>query len=161
MTWFKKQAGFGMIEVLVSFAILGAGIFTIMEGLDYLEKKKTLTDKNVTLENMLGSIVDSVRANIVMEKVDFQAGDPAFAQNWLSHSTHQAIKDSLTMCWVNDGLISITNYPNCPGRLGYVVSPMRIDNLQLRGLYYVTVRMTHDVLFPNTFRQYQFIVRGP
>ena len=73
MNWLKKQAGFGMVEVMVSFALLGAGIFTIMEGLDYLERQKTVTDKNVSMENMLSSIVDSVRSNIIMEKVDFQS----------------------------------------------------------------------------------------
>lgn len=156
MKWIKNQVGFGMVEVLISFAILGAGVFTIMEGLDYIETKKTTTDKNVSLENMLSSIVDSVRANIIMEKVDFQA-----TQNWLSNTTHQTVKDSLKMCWVKDGLIPIANYPNCPGRLGYVVTPLRVDTLELRGLYSVTVRMTHDELFPSTFRQYQFIVRGP
>jgi hypothetical protein len=156
MNWLKKQAGFGMVEVMVSFALLGAGIFTIMEGLDYLEREKTITDKNVSMENMLSSIVDSVRSNIIMEKVDFQA-----TSNWLNNSTAQAVKDSLKMCWVKDGLIPIANYPNCPGRLGYVVSPMTIGILEVRGLYFITVRMTHDELYPNNFKQYQFIVRGP
>jgi hypothetical protein len=161
MNWLKKQAGFSIVEVLVAFALLGAAIFTIMEGLDYIERKKTITDKNVSMENMLSSIVDSARSNIIMEKIDFQAGDSNYTQNWLNNSTFQSVKDSLKMCWVKDGLIPLADYPNCPGRFGYAVSPLKIDTLVLRGLYYITVRMTHDELFPNSFRQYQFIVRGP
>jgi hypothetical protein len=156
MKWWKNQKGFGVVEVLVSFALLGGGVYTIMQGLDYIEKKKTVTDKNVSLENMLASIMESVRSNIIMEKVDFQA-----YETWLSNTNYTSIKDSLKMCWVKDGLISIDKYPDCPGRLGYVIAPMKTGNLEFRGLYFVTVRMTHDELFPNTWKQYQFIVRGP
>lgn len=156
MNILKNQRGFGMIEVLISFAILGAGMYTIMEGLDYIENKKNASNKDVALESMLSSVVESIRSNIIMEKVDFQA-----SQTWLNNSTHQAIKDSLKMCWNADGLIPIENYPNCPGRMGYVVSPMKTGNLEFRGLYQVTIRLTHDEQFPGRSREYQFIVRGP
>lgn len=156
MKWLKAQAGFGLVEVLVAFGILGGGLYTIMEGLDFLEKKKVSTDKNVAVENMLSSIVETVRANIILEKVDFQGNT-----TWMNNTTHQAIKDSLKMCIVKDGLIPISYYPNCPGRIGYVVTPMKTGNLEFRGLYQVTIRMTHDELFPGKSRQYQFIVRGP
>lgn len=156
MKLFKSQTGFGMIETLVGFAILGAASYAIMMGLDYLEQSKTKTDKNISLENMLSSAVESARANIIMEKVDFQAHD-----SFLALTSFQHVKDSLKMCWVKDGLIPISNYPNCPGRFGYVVAPFKVGNLEYRGMYQVTIRMTHDELFPNRFKEYAFLVRGP
>lgn len=156
MKFLTSQKGFGIIEALVGFAILGAATYAIMNGLDYLEKTKTKTDKSVGLENMLSSAVESARSNITMEKVDFQA-QTAF----LANTSYQAVKDSLKMCWVKDGLIPVENYPNCPGKFGYVVTPFKVGNLEYRGIYQVTIRVTHDELFPNRFKEYFFIVRGP
>ena len=156
MSLMKTQKGFGIIETLVGFAILGAATFAIMNGLDYIEKNKSKTDKNISLENMLSSVVESARSNIIMEKVDFQANS-----TFLSLTNFNDVRDSLKMCWVKDGLIPLADYPDCPGRFGYVVSPFQVGNLQMRGLYQVTIRTTHSQLFPERFKQYTFIVRGP
>jgi type II secretory pathway pseudopilin PulG len=156
MRFFYDQKGFTFIETLVGFAILGAATYAIMTGLDQIEQNKNKTDKNVSLENLISSVVEASRSNIIMEKVDFQANE-----TFLLNTTYQAVKDSLKMCWVNDGLIPIDQGMNCQARLGYVVTPLKTGNLEQRGLYQVTIRITHDELFPNQFRQYQFIVRGP
>lgn len=156
MRWLKSQQGFGLIEVLVSMALLGVGIYTIMEGLDYIERQKSHSNKEVAFEALLSSIVESVRSNIIMEKVDFQA-----SQNWLNNSTTDAVKNSLKLCWMNEGISPIETMPTCPGRIGYVVTPSKIGNLELRGLYQVTIRVTHDVQFPGTFKEFNFLVRGP
>lgn len=151
-----SQRGFGLLEVLVATALLGGGIYTIMAGLDYIEKNKTVTEKNVTLENTISSIVESVRANIVMEKIDFQA-----STTWLNNTTFEDIKNSLKICWDRNGMTPLEPGGDCPGRIGYVVTPMKTGNLEIRGLYHVTVRVVHSELFPGRSREYQFIVRGP
>lgn len=151
-----KEKGFGMVEVLMSFAILGAGIYTIMAGLDFLESKKDTTDKNVSMELMISSVVESVRSNIIMEKVDFNA-----TASWLANTTYNDVTDSLKMCWNERGIFPVTSVPDCPGRIGYVVTPFKTGNLEIRGLYLVTIRLVNTKLFPNEFKQYEFIVRGP
>ena len=151
-----KEKGFGMVEVLMSFAILGAGIYTIMAGLDFLESKKANTDKNVSMELLVSSVVESIRSNIIMEKVDFDA-----SASWLANTTYNDVTDSLKMCWNERGIFPATSQPDCPGRIGYVVAPFKTGNLEIRGLYLVTIRLVNTKLFPNEFKQYEFIVRGP
>lgn len=156
MRLLKSQQGFGLIEVLVSMALLGVGIYTIMEGLDYIDRQKSHSNKEVAFEAMLSSVVESVRSNIILEKVDFQA-----SEKWLNNTTPEAVKNSLKLCWMNEGIAPLETMPDCQGRLGYVVTPSKTGNLELRGLYQVTIRVTHDLQFPGTFKEFNFIVRGP
>lgn len=152
----KNQLGFGFVEILVSFGLLGVATFAVINGIDYITSSKGAVDKSVSLGNMIMGIVESVRSNIIFEKIDFQG-----EQKFLNNTTFQAVKDSLKMRWTRDGIIPESACPNCVGRIGYVVIPYKVGNLELRGLYKVTIRLTHDELFPNTFQNYEFIVRGP
>ena len=150
-----SEKGFGILEVIIGLALLGTGAYLVLTGLDFIGEKKNVADKNASVENMLAGLIESVRSNISMEKVDFNATE------WLALSTPEGVKNSLKMCWVKDGLLPIDIYPDCPGRLGYVVTPMKTGSLELRGLYKVTIRLTHDELFPREFKQYDFIVKDP
>ncbi len=150
------QKGFGLLETMIGFAIMGVGTFLILRGLDMFDDSKVRTDKSINLENTLSNILESVKANIILEKVDFQAEEAFFI-----HTTYQDVKNNLKLCWVKDGVITLEDYPNCPGRIGYVVTPLKVGTLSLRGLYKVVIRLTHDELYPGSFKQYEFIVKGP
>lgn len=154
-TLLKSQRGVGMVEVLMGFALAGIGAYIILNALDYLSDKKTVVDKNATLENIVTGLMESIRSNITMEKIDFQP------EGFLDHTTYEAVHENLQLCWVNDGIIPIKEYPGCPGRVGYVVTPLPIGGLISRGLFKVTVRVTHTELFPGQFKQYEFIVKDP
>lgn len=154
-TLIRSQKGLGMVEVLMGFALAGVGAFIILNAVDFLGEKKAIVDKSATMENLMTGLMESVRSNIAMEKVDFQSED------FLNHTTYEAVENSLKLCWVNDGIIPVEEYPGCPGKLGYVVAPMKAGNMEFRGLYKVTVRLTHKELFPGQFKQYDFIVKDP
>lgn len=152
----KNYSGFGLVELMISVGLIGVASYTILTGIDSISTSKEAVDKSVSMGNMITGILESVRSNIALEKIDFQA-----QQNFIDNTTYQAVKDSLKMRWVKDGIVPESACPNCQGRVGYVVTPYKVGNLELRGLYKVTIRLTHDELFPNTFQNYEFIVRGP
>jgi hypothetical protein len=157
----NNNRGFGLMEIMVSAGLVGVGLYVVMSGVDFLSDNKTAVDKNIEMEQMISGIVENVRSNIVMEKVDF-AVDPTTKENvFLLNSTPQAVRDSLKLRWTKEGITSAENCQDCPGRIGYVVTPYKSGSLTLRGLYKVTVRMTHDKMFPNEFKQFEFIVKGP
>lgn len=147
------QKGIGIIEVMVAVGISGVGLLIIMNGIDFLSSKKTVVDKNATLEFMVSGIIESIRSNISMEKLDFKPHE------FLERTNFDEVEASLNLCWVKDGMIPRDAYPNCPGKMGYVVTPFRVGSLELRGLYKVTLRLTHAELFPNEYRQYEFVVK--
>lgn len=150
------EKGFGFLEVMIAISILGVGSFFVLEGYDMLTNSKVKIDKKLSNEITLSNIIESVRSNIIFEKVDFKA-----ETTFLGNSGFEEVQTSLKLCLVNNGLIPLDNYPTCPGRLGYVVAPLKVGTLTLRGLYKVTIRLTHTQLFPGTFKQYEFIVKGP
>lgn len=152
---FNNQKGMGLLEVLVGISIASVGGFIILNGIDYLGNKKAVVDKNANLENMISGIIGSIRSNIMMEKIDFEP------EEFLQHTTYDAVEKSLNLCWVNDGMLPLENYPTCPGKIGYVVTPFKVGTMEFRGLYKVTLRMTHRELLPNQFREYVFIVKDP
>lgn len=151
-----KEQGFGLLEAMIAFAIIGVGTLLVMQGLDFFGGHKKKTDEGVNFENTLVGILESIKSNITFEKVDFEADE-----SFLKHSTYEEVKPRLKLCWVKDGIIPLEEYPNCPGRMGYVVTPLKVGTMTLRGLYKVTLRVTHDQMFPGGFRQYEFIVKGP
>jgi hypothetical protein len=153
--------GLGVLEVVLSAGLVGVGLYVVMSGVDFLTDNKTVVDKNIEMEQMISGIVENVRSNINMEKVDF-AVDPSTKENlFLMNSTYQAVKDSLKLRWTRDGIIPADLCQDCAGRIGYVVTPYRSGSITFRGLYKVTIRMTHDQMFPNEFKQFDFIVKGP
>ncbi|MCM2348888.1 MAG: hypothetical protein NDI69_02635 [Bacteriovoracaceae bacterium] len=154
-TLFKSEKGVGMVEVLMGFALAGVGAFIILNAVDYLGEKKSIVDKNASMENLITGLMESIRSNIVMEKIDFEADE------FLNHTTFEAVEESLKLCWVNDGILLKADYPDCPGKIGYVITPMKAGNMEFRGLFKVTIRLTHQELFPGQFKQYEFIVKDP
>jgi hypothetical protein len=154
-TLLQNRKGFGLIEAIVGFALIGIGTFVVLNAVGFLGDRKTVADKSAALESMVTGLVEAIRSNIAMEKVDFKAED------FLSNTNFEAVRESLKLCWVNDGIIPLSEYPGCPGRMGYVITTLKTGPLELRGLYKVTIRVTHEELFPNQFKQYEFIVKDP
>lgn len=151
-TW-DTQRGIGIIEIMLGISIAGVGLLIVMNGIDFLSSKKKVVDKNATLEFMISGIVEAIRSNISMEKLDFKA------EEFLEKTTFKEVESTLNLCWVKDGLIPRDAYPNCPGKFGYVITSFKIGSLEFRGLYKVTLRLTHEELFPGEYRQYEFIVK--
>ena len=151
----KPAKGFGLIEILMAVSLLGVGAYITLNAVDFINNRRTKVDKSTAMISMISSMLESIRSNITMEKIDFNADE------FLALSTPEGVKESLRMCWVKDGIIPLEVYPTCPGRIGYVVSPMKTGPMEIRGLYKVTIRLTHDKMFPDTFKQYEFIVRSP
>jgi hypothetical protein len=150
-----NERGVGLLEVMVGFGLLGVGAVIIFNGVDFISEKKEVIDKGAVQEALITSILESVRANVAREKVDFAPND------FLDRNTYARVLPSLRLCWVNDGFVPVEAYPSCPGRVGYVVTPLKIGTMEFRGLHKVTLRITHQQLFPKTYRQYEFIVKDP
>ncbi|MFP5457248.1 MAG: hypothetical protein ACLGG7_00815 [Bacteriovoracia bacterium] len=155
-TFLRNSLGFGLMESMLSIGLLGVGAYFMVNGYDLISGSKDSVDQSILEENTLANLTESIRVGITSEKIDFRA-----EEEFLSKTTVEGVRESLVSCWTRTGITSIKNIPSCPGRIGYVVTPLKTGNITLRGLFMITIRMTHDELFPGEFRQFQFIVRGP
>jgi len=152
----NNARGFSILEAVVGMGILGIGVYVMTSGMDYLSGAKGKADTEIVLEKMVSSIVEGVRSNIAVEKIDFKG-----ASKFLALTNFNDVNDSLEMRWNKKGIMTRDVCEGCPGRIGYVITEYTVGTQKYRGLYQVTVRFTHKDLFPNRFKQYRFIVRGP
>ena len=148
-----NQAGLTLIEIMTGIALIGTGALIIMNGLDYLNDRKSVFNKNASQEAIISGLIESIRTNISMEKIDYRP------EPFLEAREIEDVKKTLNLCWFNSGVVPVENFPNCQGRLGYIVYPLKIGNLEYRGMYKVTIRIMHDKLIPGSFKQYDFIVK--
>lgn len=158
MIWklIKNSKGFSIIEAVVAMGILGVASYGVLEGLDQINSSKTKAVNQMNLEVTLSAIVDEVRSNIAREKIDFKA-----YENFINLSNYEEVRESLYMRWNKSGVMTQDACSSCKGRIGYVVTPYKVGSLTYKGLYEITIRVTHDELFQNRFKQFNFIVRGP
>ncbi|HLT22726.1 MAG TPA: hypothetical protein VKZ84_04755 [Bacteriovoracaceae bacterium] len=149
----NSEKGLSLIEVITGFAIAGSGAFLILNGLDFLERRKSSMDKSANQEAIVSGLVESIRSNIAMEKIDFNP------KPFLEAREIEELLPFLKLCWLDGGTVPLEEFPNCQGKLGYVVYPLKIGNLEYRGMYKVTIKITHETLIPGQFKQYDFIVK--
>lgn len=149
------QRGFGVIEIMISIALLGAGSYLVMNGLSLMTDSKKEIDGSIALNSVVSNIVESVRLNVAMEKIDFQA------EKFLNPTRLGEVNSLLKSCWNRSGIYEPKSGEICEGRIGYVVTPYKVGPMTLLGLYQVTIRVTHVSLLPRRFKQFEFIVRGP
>jgi prepilin-type N-terminal cleavage/methylation domain-containing protein len=148
-----SQKGYSLIEIMAGLALVGTGAFIIMNGLDYLDSRKSVINKSASQEAIISGLMESVRTNIAMEKIDYQP------EVFLNASEIEEVKKNLNLCWFGNGVIPLEEFPTCEGRLGYIVYPLKIGNLEYRGMYKVTIRVMHEKLMPGSYKQYDFIVK--
>ena len=149
-----SEKGFSILEVIIAIALLAGAATAVLKGFDSLNFLKKKSEQSSSIESILSSQLDEIRANIASEKIDFKSED------FLSLSDVNDVKNSLVLRWNKNGIYQPVDCPECKGRLGYVIVPYRIGTLLFRGLFLVTIRVTHDDLLTGRFSQYSYIVRG-
>lgn len=150
---FSNKLGVSLVELLMGISLVGAGAFIIMNGFDYLDSRKTVVNRSASQEAIISGLMESIRTNISMEKIDY------LPENFLAAKDYEDVKQRLNLCWLSNGVIPLESFPQCPGRIGYIVYPLKIGNLEYRGMYKVTIRIMHETLMPNRYKQYDFIVK--
>lgn len=155
MKTFINNRGMTLVETIVGFAILGAVFLVVVNGIDFIDNKKKEQTVSYSGEIIISSLVESIRSNIYREKID---PDP---DSFLKLNSVNDVKQQLHLCWTKDGYYPRGNQ-DCPGRMGYSISTLGTGGGSIyRGLYKVTIRVTHDTLFPDRVKQYEFIVKDP
>ena len=150
----NNEKGFSLLEVIVAMAIVMGTSFAVMKGFDSLNVLKSISNEKSSIESILMSQLDEIRSNIVNEKIDFKA------DAFLSLNTFETVNTSLVMRWNQNGIYKASDCTQCKGRIGYVIEPYKVGTLVFRGLFLVTIRVTHSEIFKNRYRQYSYIVRG-
>lgn len=146
----KSEAGVTLLEIMLALGILMLGSYLTIEGINQMESISRDTRNLSTTERQISMIVENIRTGLGTYQITF---DP-------SKDVLKKMLDlkTLPMAWSNGVVIAVEECSitkTCPpGRYGYVVQPMQG---QSKGLYIVTLRMTHPE-WKEPFRDYEFLV---
>lgn len=152
MKFIFNNKGFSLVEIIVSLGVLGATVFLGTMALKNISVTEKEVRNDTTLDNTVHSLVGAIRSNILMQKVNFNA------QTFLETTSVDKVKEILPLAWNHSIIVPKEECPDCPGRIGYVVTPP--NETIYRGLYQVTIRVTHEQLFPGSYKTYTFLVNG-
>jgi len=151
----RSQRGFGILEIMISMGLLGVGVYFVINGFSIITDSKKDVDESLALDTMVTNLIESIRINVAMEKIDFQPDE------FLRPTRLEDVNALLKSCWGRAGIYTPAPQDKCKGRVGYVVTPYKVGGMTLLGLYRVTVRVTHETALEGRFKQFEFIVRGP
>ncbi|MBS1971629.1 MAG: prepilin-type N-terminal cleavage/methylation domain-containing protein [Bdellovibrionales bacterium] len=143
----NNQSGYTFIEVLLSLGLLSIVMFAFIGG--FISLKGSSRDSLVlsSSERQVDDIAENIKASIENYQVNF---------NYKTGKETALTLDNLPMAWDIGVLSTRAECPDCAGTYGYIIQPLE----QFRGLYQVTLRMTHKswAVKGEKYRDYVFVV---
>lgn len=132
----NNQLGNSIVEVLVAISV---ALIALTACTGYVLQIKNKSQRLLSLRSQstqTQKIVQLILSDPKLFKVNF---DPSEAAKCA------ALGDlDLPLVWDNTNTYAAADCPGCKGRLGYVIQPFPL--LSIRGVYLVTIRMSHPVL---------------
>lgn len=143
----QNNRGVTFIEAIVGFALVGVVSLIFVGGMVYLRNTTKDTVLMSTADKQIIDIAENIKSGVENYQINFNYDAPV--EDLLE------IK-KLPMAWGN-GMTSLKeDCDGCPGTYGYLIQPFE----SYRGLYKVTLRMTHVswTAKGEPYRDYIFVV---
>jgi prepilin-type N-terminal cleavage/methylation domain-containing protein len=150
-TYPLNEDGMTLLEIMFALAVLGLGAYLTIEGVSQMRDMSKTTLNMSSTERQITMIVDNIRTSLGQYQINYDS-TPEAKQTALDLA-------KLPMEWDPGVERPVTadclaNKQKClGGRYGFVVQPLDDP----RGLYSVTLRMTHRE-WREPFRDYEFLV---
>ncbi|WP_413561275.1 type IV pilus modification PilV family protein [Bdellovibrio sp. HCB209] len=144
--YFKSQKGQSIVEALIALGMMSVIGFTFVGGLTSLRKLSTNSLLSSATDRQVADISENIKAGVQDYQINF---------NYSPEEVNEILKVSnLPMAWDVGRVAAKADCPTCGGTYGYIIQPYE----KYRGLYLVTLRMTHKSWVGETHRDYNFVV---
>lgn len=146
-SFIKNQQGQTIVEAIIGFALITIVGLAFVGGMVSLRNTTKGTVILSTTEKQVSDIAENIKSGVENYQVNFS--DDSSGEDPLDPST-------LPMAWDSGVSVPKDDCATCAGTYGYVIQPYS----NYRGLYKVTLRMTHKAWIENgeNFRDYVFVV---
>lgn len=145
-SFLKNQKGQSIVEALIALGMISVIGFTFVGGLTSLRKLSTNSLLASATDRQVADISENIKSGVQDYQVNFNY-DPDEVTKIL------AVKN-LPMAWDVGRVAAKADCPTCGGTYGYIIQPYE----KYRGLYLVTLRMTHKSWVGEEYRDYNFVV---
>lgn len=154
----RNQKGLSILEVLIGFAMIALVGSFFVSGMVGLRKVAKDSGTKNSIYKQINDVIESIRPNVKMYQVNYFTSD--------EERERALAVDKLPMAWGNGVIADKKDCAACPGRYGFVIQAYP----NMRGLYLVTLRMTHKDWMTDdsngagkavaNFVDYQFVVNA-
>lgn len=143
----SNTKGQTIVEAIVGLGLLTVVGFTFTGGMMSLRNSTKSAVLLSSTERQINDIAENIKAGVENYQVNF---------DYKTGTKESLNVETLPMAWDNGIITTRDKCPKCPGTYGFVIQPME----QYRGLYQVTMRLTHEAWKKNNeaFRDYTFVV---
>jgi len=145
----NNQSGVTMLEVMFAILILVVGTYLTVQGVDSMRELSRETKNMSSTERQITLIVDNIRTSLGQYQINYESG-PEAKQAALELAKLPMEWDPGVERPVTEGCLKEKKCLG--GRYGFVVQPIE----EPRGLYTITLRMTHRD-WKEPFREYEFL----
>ncbi|WP_413578453.1 hypothetical protein ACLVWU_07935 [Bdellovibrio sp. HCB290] len=143
---YTNNHGQTIIEALVALGLISVIGLTFAGGMANLYKTSQSSLMAGSTDRQVSDIAENIKAGVQDYQVNFNY-DQTKIDDFLP-------PDKLPMLWDIGRVAERGNCDTCQGSYGYIIQPYEL----YRGLYLVTLRMTHKSWAPEKFRDYTFVV---
>jgi hypothetical protein len=142
-----NRNGQTIVESLVALGLITFVGLVFFGGLVQLRKTTNDSLLDSATDRQIADIAENIKAGVQKYQVNFNL-DKAAVENLLK-------VENLPMAWDVGVVAEKSQCGRCQGTYGYVIQPYD----KYRGLYLVTLRLSHKSWLPNeTYRDYNFVV---
>ncbi len=144
-----NNRGFTILETLIALGLLSIVFVGVQSAMNHYLDQTQQAKSSSSNDQIVDSVLKKVVADVNQFQIDFGIVNTTPLNGKCTNA------EPLPVAWDIDVYTTAKSCPNCPGKLGYWVQPL--DGY--RGLYKVTVRLTHTKLFGDgNCQDYTFIV---
>lgn len=126
-----NNRGLSILEALLGLAMLTLVGSFFISGMMGMKKVAKDTGTKNSLYKQINDVIENIRPNVRMYQINYISTD--------DERDRALAVDKLPMAWGNGSISTAEKCPACPGRYGFVIQAYP----QMKGLYLVTVRMSH------------------
>lgn len=140
---FANNKGFTITEVMIGSGLILTVAVGAMTGFSSLSKLLNKNDVQSTAEDRVVEIIENIRNKPTSQIIQY-SDNPSNLLN----------RRALKMAWSNFQDVPATECSQCPGRYGYVITPVVAE---MPDLYLVTIKFTHKE-WGTEPKTYEFLV---
>ncbi|MEK2645688.1 hypothetical protein [Bdellovibrio sp. BCCA] len=142
-----NNRGQTIVESLVGLGLIAIVGSAFIGGMVSLRNTSRSTVVMSSSEKQIADIAENIKSGVENYQVNF---------NYKTAAGEMLAPDSLPMAWDNGKVALREDCPDCAGTYGYVIQPYE----SYRGLYKVTLRMTHKMWAAKgePYKDYIFVV---
>ncbi|QLY26993.1 hypothetical protein [Bdellovibrio sp. KM01] len=145
-SFLQQSKGQSIVEALVALGLISVIGLAFTGGLVQLRNTSKSSLLASATDRQVSDISENIKAGVQDYQVNFDY-DPSQIDTYLA-------LNNLPMQWDVGRVAAKGQCDTCQGTYGYLIQPYE----KYRGLYLVTLRMTHKSWLPEKFRDYTFVV---